>query len=388
MSTPSRPDQLMRELGRAAVPVTSSSRREVLRGLVARRVEATVDHEMRQRRGRGRWRRVATALVAAAACVLMLLGGWRWATRPPVATAPATRTDAARLVVLSGPIHVARIERGLEAISDEACLDPGDRIVTGGTGQARLVLGSGTKAVLASDTVMTLPGSVSSGAEQVDLASGSSEFSVPKLGPGRGFQVVTPHAMVVVHGTRFVVTVGRDASSDAFFTTVRVTEGVVAVTTGGRTTRLHAGDAWSSRAVRDVGPGEDAPGHRVEAPGKSPDEVGSAPAPRDSAASPGEVASSTLAAETRAFERAMALQRTGKHEAALDGLDSFLASYPRSPLVQEAQVQRFRLLKRLGRDRESAAAAREYMAEHPGGFARGEARGIVLPPAPAEPGKP
>ena len=88
---------------------------------------------------------------------------------------------------------------------------------------------------------------------------------------------------------------------------------------------------------------------------------------------------SNLGVETRAFEHAMALQRSGRHAASLQEFERFLSRYPRSPLAQEAQVQRFRLLKRLGHDRQAAVAARKYMADHPRGFARGEAKDLALP---------
>jgi hypothetical protein len=52
--------------------------------------------------------------------------------------------------------------------------------------------------------------------------------------------------------------------------------------------------------------------------------------------------------------------------------------YPASPLAQEAHVERFRALERMGRHSAAVSAARLYLVAYPNGFARDEAKAIVL----------
>ena len=76
----------------------------------------------------------------------------------------------------------------------------------------------------------------------------------------------------------------------------------------------------------------------------------------------------------------MEAKRRGDDTTALNRLDAFLVRYPGSPLAQNAQVERFRALRRLGRSQAAASEARKYLAEHPSGFARDEAQRVAIPP--------
>jgi hypothetical protein len=384
MSEHSHPDELLQELGRIAVPTASTEQHAELRRRVARNVEATAAREVERRHQVVRWRPRALALAVAAAFVLLPLGWWQWNGRgPSTASSPAAQHRAVRLAALAGSVSVDQGEQGSRSVTGEIDVAAGSRIVTGQDGQARLTLGSGAVATLSGETVLSLPTSGADPREQVDLAAGSSDFSVPKLGPGQGFQVLTPHALVQVRGTRFAVAVHRVDSGAVLATTVRVSEGVVAVTAAGITTLLRAGEEWTSSLAAQSA---------AAAEGASADEDTEADAEalqrsRSSAAADlqgvaGAAAAarhSTLGAETRLFEQAMSLQRSGRHATALETFELFLSRYSVSPLAQEAQVQRFRLLKRLGQDRAAATAAREYMADHPRGFARSEAKDLALP---------
>ena len=52
--------------------------------------------------------------------------------------------------------------------------------------------------------------------------------------------------------------------------------------------------------------------------------------------------------------------------------------YPQSTLREVAQVERFRALSDAGQSNRAASEARHYLAEHPDGAARSEARDLAL----------
>lgn len=93
-------------------------------------------------------------------------------------------------------------------------------------------------------------------------------------------------------------------------------------------------------------------------------------APSDSA--------STLAQENDLYAAASSAARSGNDVLAVSDLSSLLSRYPASPLAQNARVDRFRALARLGRKQEAVAQARRYLADYPNGFARDEAKALVL----------
>jgi outer membrane protein assembly factor BamD (BamD/ComL family) len=86
---------------------------------------------------------------------------------------------------------------------------------------------------------------------------------------------------------------------------------------------------------------------------------------------------STLAEENSLYEAASRALREGHTAAGITALDQLLSRYPRAPLAQNAVVERFRALRRAGRDAEAVAQARQYLASYPHGFARDEAKAIV-----------
>jgi hypothetical protein len=95
-------------------------------------------------------------------------------------------------------------------------------------------------------------------------------------------------------------------------------------------------------------------------------------------ASSSTAASSTnLAEQNRLFAEAMTARRRGDRDRALQVLEQLIAKYPRSPLAQDACVERFRILAQ-GGDREAAArAARAYLASYAQGFATVEAQRLA-----------
>jgi outer membrane protein assembly factor BamD (BamD/ComL family) len=70
--------------------------------------------------------------------------------------------------------------------------------------------------------------------------------------------------------------------------------------------------------------------------------------------------------------------RAGNDALAVRTLNELLARYPSSPLAQNARVDRFRALNRTGKVADAVAAARRYLADYPNGFARDEAKALVL----------
>ena len=121
--------------------------------------------------------------------------------------------------------------------------------------------------------------------------------------------------------------------------------------------------------------------------GKAP--AGKAPAgkatPAAKAASEGlsaDASSSTLEQENALFRLAIDARNSGDDAAAVRYFDQLLVSYPKSALAQEAKVEHFRALRRMGRGRDAAREARRYLIEHGNGFAEDEARDVALTPGP------
>jgi hypothetical protein len=88
-----------------------------------------------------------------------------------------------------------------------------------------------------------------------------------------------------------------------------------------------------------------------------------------------------LEAVNRLFSEARRAKREGRTTEALALLEQLLQRYPSSVLAQEAAVERFRTLARLGRAAEARRHAASYLARHPAGCAAAEARTLLAEPA-------
>jgi hypothetical protein len=184
--------------------------------------------------------------------------------------------------------------------------------------------------------------------------------------------VETPNVDVLVTGTVFQVDVTPGKGPAAFDTTVSVTKGRVVVRHGTQElAAVTAGQSWSSAAVTAV--------HTAEP------EVSRVPA--KAAPRPGHVAASspakvlrpgTLAEENSLFQSAVDARNQGDDRGEADRLAALLSRYPGSQLAAEARLERMRALQRTGRPAEAAREARRYLAEYPDGFARDEARRLVM----------
>jgi hypothetical protein len=218
--------------------------------------------------------------------------------------------------------------------------------------------------------------------ERYRLAIGRVEISVDKHSPiTRSVVVETPNAEVVVHGTVFAV--GVASRNKRTVTEVSVTRGSVWVLQHGvQVAVLGAGQHWSS----DVEPASAAtvPAEAPMAPAAPSDDRA---LPRDTKArvphraSVAEVKASNLAEQSRLFQEAIDARNRGEDARAAELFAHLLARYPS---YEEAEVQLFRAQKRLGRMAAAAAEARRYLAQHPQGFARDEARDLALSPLPAQ----
>ncbi len=370
-------DALLRQLSSSGVPVESPDRAAERRERVVSKL-ANFHVEVLGRRERRERLRRRLSVVAVAAAMLLAIGGF-WLVRrmaPRVAPQAVAAHGPATLALAAG--HAVLGRKGIDkpAVAG-AALAPGDSLRTADQG-ARLALSSGAQVDVSGVTELRYEAPQAAGwmHESIRLDQGRVDVHVPKLPQGGSFDVVTPDARVEVHGTRFSVSVDR-ASGGVTTTHVAVTEGRVRVSSRGADTTLGAGDAWTSRPATAPAPATSAAPVAPAPPRPSAAPVAPAPAsPPRVAAAPG----STLAQQNRLFQQAMAARRAGDDRRAIALLDQLLARYPGSPLEQDARVERFRALKRLGNGDAASREARRYLAEHPEGFARDEARDMALDP--------
>jgi hypothetical protein len=368
-----------------------------------------------ERRNRVRqWRRRVAWLAAAAMPALAVGGGWYLHTRGEQAAraVPAAPTGL-RVEVAQGTVQVTHGGR-LDTIMAPGSLglDSCEELATRADGRAAIVLASGARLEVLPRTQLgvTAASDAQSKGDRIELTSGRVDVTVPKLPPGRALSVHTPDTTVEVRGTRFSVAVGTLQATPV--TRVTVTEGRVLVRHGAVQLYLLAGSSWSSRSA---GPGSKqearaagdsdsylgpltaeleaaapelaaAPVEPV-APGdaeQGEEEADATAALRGSPPAPakGTAAASNLAEQNWLFQQAMQARRAGHDARALLLLDQLLSRYPSTLLAQEARVERFRALARVGQQAEAAREARRYLAEHPGGFATGEARSLALDSGP------
>jgi hypothetical protein len=166
-------------------------------------------------------------------------------------------------------------------------------------------------------------------------------------------------------------------------TVVSVVRGSVWVLKGGvQVAVLGPGQRWSSepQAVNDPAQ-RDAPAASTAsiAPALGGETAALEPARTAKQAEPiAQAKSGTLADENRSFQEALDARNRGDDARAAESFARLVARYPHSSLAEEAEVERFRSLKRLGQTAPAAAAARRYLAAYPVGFARDEARAVAL----------
>ena len=81
--------------------------------------------------------------------------------------------------------------------------------------------------------------------------------------------------------------------------------------------------------------------------------------------------------ENELYRHAVTAARNGNDAVAVSELTEFVTRHPRSPLREDATIERFRALSRLGRMADAARVAKQYLASFRGGFATEEAKSLV-----------
>lgn len=362
-----RVEDLLDGMGRMVVPVADQSDAERQRMIEAvnQRLELTAAARAGQANVRRRW-----LTFAAAAAVLSL----------------------AALVVAE--VHAAHSgEPARPALSASADLfKRGDAVRTGVGETRRGTLENGAQVQLAGNTELSVS-ALEPGKDELVLDRGRVDLTVPKLGAGHTLSVATPDALVTVRGTRFSVEVVPEGAR--VVTSVEVAQGSVWVRQGEARWVLEAGSRWSSRPaapepsavpadaeepLASSAPGSASGSAAARAAGAAA-RAGGAPATSATpavTASQGNAESSTLAQENDLYAAASRAARAGNDALAVRTLNELLARYPNAPLAQNARVDRFRALNRAGRVSEAVALARRYLADYPNGFARDEAKALVL----------
>ncbi len=314
-----------------------------------------------------RWVKLAAGLAVAAA-VAGVFGSWFLGRGELGADAVVETTGGARLMLAPASLRV--LSASGEALPKGAALMEGSVLETG-DGEAGLVFTSGARTEISREAKLSIREAGRAGRESILLEQGRVDVDVPERVAPVVFSVRTPNAVVVVHGTRFSVEV--DPASARGVTRVAVTRGVVAVLSGGKEVRLTAGEEWPSNAelAQPEAPPAVQRGSQLRKEERRP--------ARATSSSRGSSSDdSNLSDENRSFSIAMAKKKAGRLADALSDVEAFLSRYPDSVLSQEAQVERFRLLHRLGRFREAARRARQYLGDYRDGYARDEARDIAL----------
>lgn len=402
-----------------------AARRQDLVPLIGSSIRAASVRRIRWQRGK----KALAAAAVAAGLALLVAQGQRLLTNEDPGASPPQQAGGA-VLSSSGAVALTRQGRPFVPNGQPQTLLAGDQITTPVNTQASLVLIGGARAEIAPSTQISL--SRSHGPEQrLKLTVGRIELEVPKLEPGSALVVETPHAEVRVRGTRFSVEVSS-AGADTGSTRVGVSRGSVLVRTPRGERLLSVGETWSSvlaaatrpvpapefaeeRGVPDdrrkdsraaLSSAPDAHGHSPrpatpfsvggallaqragergaadsDAPSRSSEPRPPTPS-RQVEATPARSSadSDALARQNSLMQAALAARSRGDHAHAVRLLDELLQRHPSTPLAESARVERFRSLRRMGRHAEATREARRYLASYGRGFARDEARGLVLTP--------
>ncbi len=361
----------------------------------AQAIEA-IARALQARRAAMRAARLRRAVALAAAAAVLLVGGGYVATRglhPAAGAGTGTASGTENQVSLKergngGEIQRADGSKG--AFGNDVSLGQGSRVLASAGGTVHLAFATGTELDLSEKG--TLEVAETGSTQAFKLERGSVSAHVAKLPQGKRFLVRTSDAEVEVRGTRFTVTVARPASCEnGTSTRVAVQEGVVVVRgTSGEVT-LRAGDSWPRCETTEASKPKDNLARVETSPSKS--SIPSATPPAHQGQPSGAVASvamapaspapagpaSSLAEQNALFKNALADKAAGNDGAAVATFDKLLQRYPQSPLAESASTERLRLLAKQGSPR-AKAAARDYLARYPNGFAKALAESLVASP--------
>lgn len=331
---------------------------------------------------------------------------WLSAQQRP-ARGPALAADTHALMLFKfaqGPATAGAVDRPLGA---------GDQVFAPLTAPVRLGDTAGTQLTLDPGAMLTVVEATAT--RRFALRRGAVEAHVRKLGAGERFIIETSDAEIEVHGTEFRVALGDPESvpctgagpKATVATRVSVTGGVVSVKWSGDDQRLHPGEEWPPRCaaqqavlarnagpnvVPDLAPGAKAADVQPLAPAVAPARrvhrrangggAGSLPAAPVSAADLGAprrgVPASILEAQNDLFIAAVRARRAGENTKALALFERFMRDYPDASLFESALVHKMRLLAATSDLPGASVSARQYLARFPDGFARDEARALLV----------
>ncbi len=383
-ASPSPTADLLRRWGSLVVPVEDEQRAAVRRERVVGSIAGSINRAGRRRRGLS-WRRRAAAALAVAAAMAAGFGIWRAVAiseSSPEALATLSAGGPARVVKATGTV-MARTSQGTRSVAEgrRPELSAGDELSTGPDATAEMELSAAARVALSGATQLGVVDTLRL-SQRLSLRRGRIDLTVPK-DIEQNLVIATPVAEVHVVGTVFSVMVADRKCSDQVDTSVMVSRGeVLVVRTDGASVALGAGQSWTT-APTTAEISSTCDSAQQKASEEEPRRTGRASVPAQPRGAA--MLDSELAAQNRLYRAALDARNAGQDARALALLDGFLARYPDSPLSQEARVQRFRTLQRMGRHDEAASDARRYLADHESGFAREEARRIILSPAPKSP---
>ena len=283
-------------------------------------------------------------------------------------------------------------QAGAQALLSTAALPQGGRLVAGSSGGATVQLSTGTQLAVEHDTSLVFE---SAGpVERFFLSQGVLQAKVAKLAARQGFVVRTPDAEVEVRGTAFrVAIVEPDVNCAAGVRTrVTVSEGIVEVRGAGASTYVHPGESWPAGCIQSEASGSDVapskpsdsepPAVVLKPLAHTPDAASSRSSAGLHPAEPAQQISkeaSSIALQNELFAEAAAARRQGDTAKALSSFNLLIARYPSSPLAESAAVQRLNLLQ--GSEPSAAqAAARDYLARYPRGYAKNDAEKLLAQP--------
>jgi transmembrane sensor len=241
---------------------------------------------------------------------------------------------------------------------------PGKVIRTRKGERARVALGGGAVAELAENSAITWDSQHRPSVEQ-----GTATLAVPHQPPGWRFSVTAGPYVVTVVGTKFDVKVGSRTVG------VEVTEGVVEVWRGSRSTRLVAGDAWNGPLYPEESGTPSGLGSSGLPTSASPAVVkAAAPSERPHLAAPSMplVPNKPVASTARGLQDAQSALQAGDTNRAADIL--MHTAQGSGPAAENAAYELARITRyNLGRPRQAVVLWDKYRTRFPSGLLRTEA---------------
>lgn len=261
-------------------------------------------------------------------------------------------------------------------------LDAGQSIEAPSGKPTSVVLPTGTQIALEQRSILECRENAKT--QRFALLRGGAHLHVAKLHADERFLVDTPDAEVEVRGTVFDVNIEPASEACEARTSVRVTEGKVAVRAAESSVLLVAGGTWSSPCVPPRRPDEAALHERRPERARAHAARVNPPAPKTeavlaTATGPAPAAAplasarpvSSLSQQNDLYAQAEAAWRAGRSEEALADFAHLLAMFPHGQLAESAVLARARILARIDPSGARAEAER-YLTRYPNGAARAE----------------